>query len=293
MNLAYLGPPGTYSEQAAHEVEGAVLIPFGTIPAAVRAVEDGAADAAVVPVENSLEGAVTQTADLLIHHTELRIRQEIVLDIHHCLLTQPGVAPRDVSVIYSHPQALAQCRAYVARNLPGAEPVASLSTAAAVSDMRGSDRPAAAISSERAAELFDAAVADRNIEDVRGNKTRFVMLAPRGHAPERPRQDLDLLRLQRRRGGNPARGARGAGLPRYQYDQDRVPAGSTEPRPLHLPHRYRGPPRGRDCSSRAQGDPGPGDDVQGTGVIPAHRMMGSGVPARPAVCPAHPRRSTF
>ena len=179
MKLAYLGPPGTYSEQAALEVEGAALIPFGTIPAAVRAVEDGAADAAVVPVENSLEGAVTQTADILIHQTELRIRQEIVLQIHHCLLTQPGVAPRDVSVIYSHPQALAQCRTYVARNLPGAEPVASLSTSAAVSDMLSSDRPAAAISSERAAELFDAVEVDRNIEDVRSNKTRFAMLAPR------------------------------------------------------------------------------------------------------------------
>ncbi len=179
MKLAYLGPPGTYSEQAALEVEGAVLMPFGTISAAVRAAEDGAADAAVVPVENSLEGAVTQTVDILIHHTELRIRQEIVLPIHHSLLTQPGVGPRDVSVIYSHPQALAQCRAYVARNLPGAEPVASLSTAAAVSDMQNSDRPAAAISSERAAELFGVDATDRNIEDVRNNRTRFVMLAPR------------------------------------------------------------------------------------------------------------------
>lgn len=105
MKLAYLGPPGTYSEQAALEAEGAVLMPFGSIPAAVRAVENAAADAAVVPIENSLEGAVTQTADILIHQTELRIRKEIVLQIHHCLLTQPGVEPRDASVVYSHPQA--------------------------------------------------------------------------------------------------------------------------------------------------------------------------------------------
>ncbi|MYB05656.1 MAG: prephenate dehydratase [Gemmatimonadetes bacterium] len=178
MNLAYLGPLGTFSEQAALEAEGAALLPFGSIPAAVRAAEDGAVDAAVIPIENSLEGAVTQSTDILIHQTELRIRKEIVLRIHHCLLTQPGVRPRDVAVVYSHPQALAQCRTYVARNLPGAEPVASLSTAAAVTDMQNSDRPAAAISSARAAELFDAAVADRNIEDVRSNKTRFVMLAP-------------------------------------------------------------------------------------------------------------------
>ena len=179
MKLAYLGPPGTYSEQAALEVEGAALLPFGSIPAAVHAAEDGTADAAVVPIENSLEGTVTQSTDILIHHSELRIRKEIVLQIRHCLLTQPGVGPRDVAVVYSHPQALAQCRGYLARKLPGAEPVASLSTAAAVTDMQNSDRPAAAISSARAAELFDADVAARNIEDVRSNKTRFVMLAPR------------------------------------------------------------------------------------------------------------------
>lgn len=180
MRISYLGPEGTYSEQAALEhAEGASvrLLPFGSIPAVVAAAEEGAADEAVVPIENSLEGAVTHTADLLIHRTRLRIRKEIVLPIHHCLVLPPGLRRGEVRVVYSHPQALAQCRGYLRRNLSGAEHVASLSTAAAVGDMQDGDLPAAAISSERAAELAGARVAERRIEDVSSNKTRFVVLA--------------------------------------------------------------------------------------------------------------------
>lgn len=180
MKLAYLGPEGTYSQQAALEHHAdAVLVRCRSIAGAVRAVEDGDADEAVVPIENSLEGPVTDTVDLLIHQTRLAIRREIVLPIHHCLVVQDGVARDDARVVYSHPQALAQCRGYLARWLPEAELVASLSTASAVGDMQKSDRPAAAISSTRAAELFDAVVVDRDIEDVRTNETRFVVLGPR------------------------------------------------------------------------------------------------------------------
>ncbi|MCY4398758.1 MAG: prephenate dehydratase [Gemmatimonadetes bacterium] len=211
--LSYLGPAGTYSEEAARacalagagagtgrpakrrDVRGragpARLVPFGSIAAVVRAVEEGAADEAVVPIENSLEGAVTHTADLLIHHTDLRIRMEVVLPIHHCLLLQPDVRVEEVQVVYSHPQALAQCRGYLARHLSGAAPVASLSTAGAVRDMQGSDRPAAAISSRRAAEISGVAVADGNIEDRGNNKTRFVVLAV-GDAPRTGRDKTSI-----------------------------------------------------------------------------------------------------
>lgn len=180
MRIAFLGPRGTYSEEAAlrHASQASQLVPFGTIAAVVAAVEEGAADQAVVPIENSLEGAVTHTADLLIHGTDLMIRREIVLPIHHCLLVQTGFALPLVRVVYSHPQALAQCRRYIAEHLPEAEPVASLSTAGAVKDMGSSTRPAAAITSRRAAEIFGAKVFDRNIEDSANNKTRFVVLAP-------------------------------------------------------------------------------------------------------------------
>ena len=184
MRVAYLGPRGTYSEEAAlQHGDGARLAPFGSIPLVVAAVEEGEADEAVAPIENSLEGAVTHTTDLLIHGTQLKITKEIVLPIHHFLLIQTHLDIRDVRMVYSHPQALAQCRGYLARRLPGATPVASLSTASAVQDMQGSDRPAAAISSCRAAEIFGARIIDRNIEDVGNNKTRFVVLSAEDAAP--------------------------------------------------------------------------------------------------------------
>ncbi len=179
MSVAFLGPRGTYSEEAAleHASDASQLVPFGTIAAVIRAVEEGAAEQAVVPIENSLEGSVTHTADLLIHSTDLLIRREIVLPIHHCLLIQTGFALPLVRVVYSHPQALAQCRGYLAEYLPKAEPLASLSTAGAVKDMGSSTLPAAAITSRRAAEIFGAKIFDHNIEDSANNKTRFVVLA--------------------------------------------------------------------------------------------------------------------
>lgn len=185
MSIAYLGPRGTYSEEAALQYAGtaARLVPYDTIGAVIGAVEEGGADEAVVPIENSLEGAVTRSADLLIQHTDILIRMEIVLQIHHCLLAQPGFALPLVRVVYSHPQALAQCRGYIAKKLPGAEPVASLSTAGAVKDMGSSTRPAAAISSRRAAEIFGANIIDRNIEDADNNMTRFIVLAREDAAP--------------------------------------------------------------------------------------------------------------
>lgn len=185
MRIAFLGPRGTYSEEAAlrHASQASQLVPCGSIAAVIGAVEGGAADQAVVPIENSLEGAVTHTTDLLIHSTHLLIRREIVLPIHHCLLIQPGFALPLVRVVYSHPQALAQCRGYIAEHLPEAEPLASLSTAGAVKDMGSSTRPAAAITSRRAAEIFGAKVFAHNIEDAANNKTRFVVLAPNDAEP--------------------------------------------------------------------------------------------------------------
>ena len=190
MRLSYLGPQGTYSEEAALEHaaravagRGASMVPRASIGAAVRAVEEGVADEAVVPIENSLEGIVTQTADLLVHHTTLRIRREIVLPIHHCLLGDRETDLSSVEIVYSHPQALAQCRDYLTRNLPNAERVASLSTSAAVSDMRDSRYSAVAISSRRAAEIFNANVIEHDIEDIHNNQTRFVVLASEDHEP--------------------------------------------------------------------------------------------------------------
>ena len=183
IRLAYLGPPGSYSEQAAIDYSPtAEAVPFPAFPAVVASVGDGLADEAVVPIENSLEGAVTFTLDLLIHQSDLKIKRELVVSIVHCLLADEGTKAGDVRVVYSHPQALAQCREYLTRHLPRAAHVASLSTSGAVEDMRNSEAPAAAISSGRAAELYGASVLERGIEDVHNNQTRFVVLAREDHA---------------------------------------------------------------------------------------------------------------
>ena len=176
--LAYLGPEGTYSEQAAVDYDpDAQRVPYPSIPAVFRAADKGDVEQAVVPIENSIEGVVTYTVDLLLNESALKIRSEVVVPIHHYLLSEPDTAMEDVRVVYSHPQAIAQCRRYLGRNLPNAEHVASLSTAGAVEDMRNSEHRAAAISSRRAAEIFGATILDSNIEDTPNNQTRFVVLA--------------------------------------------------------------------------------------------------------------------
>ena len=185
VRLAYLGPEGTYTEQAALDYDAtAERIPFSGIPTVIRAVLSGEADEAVAPIENSMEGMVTFTVDLLIDESGLQIKNEVIVPIHHCLLGEPGTDLERVEVVYSHPQALAQCREYLTRHLPNAERIAALSTAEAVSDMRGDNRHlAVAISSLRAAEIFNANIIRREIEDIHNNQTRFVILASEDHEP--------------------------------------------------------------------------------------------------------------
>ena len=180
--LGYLGPAGSNTEMAALKHDGgAVLLPFATNRSVADAVSAGSVDAGGVPIENSLQGSVTDTVDMLIHDSPLLIRHEIVLPIEHLLLVRAGTAIGDVEVVFSHPQALAQCRSFLAKRLPGAELVASLSTSASVEDMKRSERPAASIATSRAADLYGAEVAARDIQDNPKNTTRFVVLATGDH----------------------------------------------------------------------------------------------------------------
>ena len=182
--LAFLGPRGTFTEEAAlRDAPDAQLLPCPGIDAVAAAVEAGEADEGVVPIENSIEGSVNLTLDLLIHDSSLRIAREVVLPIEHCLLAAPGTALEAVEVVYSHPQALAQCRRYLERHLPRARPEAALSTAAAVEELRRSPVPAAAIGTRRAAGLYGAQVLAHGIQDQPNNVTRFVVLAREDHPP--------------------------------------------------------------------------------------------------------------
>jgi prephenate dehydratase len=181
--LAYLGPPGTFSEEAAllHDPQ-AQLLPFSSVAAVAAAVDSGMADEGVAAIENSLEGSVNETLDILIHESGLSICRELVLLIEHCLLAAPGTSSSDVRVIYSHPQALGQCRRFLERCFPKAQLEAALSTTAAVEQMLSLEGTAA-IATRRAAEIYGAQVLARGIQDNPSNKTRFVVLTPHDCPP--------------------------------------------------------------------------------------------------------------
>lgn len=186
MKIAYLGPEGTFSEEAARLCAGEsdTLIPFASFPALVSAVETSVADVAVLPIENSLEGSVSTTLDLLIHETKLQIQREIVVPVHHCLVAVPGATITEIVHVHSHPQALGQCRRFLSRVLPDANEHAALSTSGAAREVTQQGDPThAAISTARAAELFGGEILARNIEDFENNVTRFVALADRDHEP--------------------------------------------------------------------------------------------------------------
>jgi prephenate dehydratase len=175
--LAFLGPAGTFSEKAALLCDPqAQLLPFATVAAVAVAVDSGMADEGIMAIENSLEGSVTDTLDVLIHESALLIRRELVLPIEHCLLVKPGTTADQVTTVYSHPQALGQCRRFLERCFPRARMEASLSTTAAVEQMMQQDG-AAAVATMRAAELYKAQVLARAIQDNQNNETRFVLVA--------------------------------------------------------------------------------------------------------------------
>ena len=178
--LSYLGPAGTFTEEAAMRyAPDAERVPYPTIAAAAGAVAIGAVDAVVAPIENSLQGAVTDTLDLLIHGSgDLQVCSEIAMPIVHNLAAKPGVSIDKIKVVYSHPQALGQCRRYLNARLPKAARAASLSTAAAVEQAMAGEG-AAAIAPRRAAELYGAAILASGIQDDLTNTTRFIVLAMR------------------------------------------------------------------------------------------------------------------
>jgi prephenate dehydratase len=159
-------------------------VPYPSIYEAVMAVQDRAAEMAVVPIENSLEGAVTTTLDMLATEAEdVRIAKEFVLPVHHCLVARHELPLGGIRRVLSHPQATPQCARFLRERLPHAERGAAGSTAEAVRTVAESNEPWAAIGSKLAAELYGATVLAEGIEDHAGNETRFVWLGRDGHEP--------------------------------------------------------------------------------------------------------------
>jgi prephenate dehydratase len=185
--IAFLGPPGTFTEEALltqPDLAGEELMPMRSVPDALAAVHDGGADLALVPIENSIEGSVNVTLDTLTFELDLLVQREVALAVELNVLAPPGVGLGDVRRVMSIPHATAQCRAFLARELPGVELVASNSTAEAAEEV-GSSRPAhtAAIGTRLAAKLYGLEVLAPDIVDHPDNETRFVLVARDGVPP--------------------------------------------------------------------------------------------------------------
>lgn len=190
----FLGPAGTFTEAALMQVPGAaeaIRIPASNVNTALDKVRDGSADAAMVPIENSVEGGVTATLDAIATGRELRILREALVPISFVLVARPGVAIEDIRRISTHGHAWAQCRLWIDRNIPDADYIPGSSTAAAAMGLLEGDAPydAAICAPIVAAEQPSLAVLAENIGDNPGAVTRFVLVGRPGSLPERTGAD--------------------------------------------------------------------------------------------------------
>ncbi len=182
VKVAYLGPTGTYSEQAVTQQFGSAIdgVPCTTLDEVFRATEAGAADFGVVPVENSTEGAINRTLDLLLQ-TSLTISSEISIPVHHCLMTQSG-SMEGVTAICAHVQALSQCQGWLNLHYPDVERHAVSSNGEAAR-LASEDASVAAVAGEMAGQKYGLKVVNTNIQDAPNNRTRFVVIGRLQTAP--------------------------------------------------------------------------------------------------------------
>lgn len=191
MQLAYLGPRGTFSEEAARAYCARdprrstwELTPVRGIPDLLYAVDRGTYPYGIVPVENSIEGSVVVTLDLLVHEVNLQIIGEEVLSVRHHLLVRPGTPLSAIERVISHPQALAQCRQTLQELLPDAQMQAATSTAEAAKLVASAQGEVwAAIGTPLAGQLYGLEAIASDIHDVAGNATRFLAVGKERSAP--------------------------------------------------------------------------------------------------------------
>jgi len=200
LRVAYLGPEGTYSHTAADTYFGHAVQtrPEPGIADIFNAVEAGRAKFGVVPVENSTEGAVNQTLDLLTQ-TTLRVCGEVRLRIQHCLLSN-GSTLDAINEVHAHPQALAQCKRWLSANLPGAAQISESSNAAAAK-LAIERHDIAAIAGETAADLYSLTTMVKGIEDEKNNTTRFLVIGNQSVSPSGDDATMLLVSAPHRPGG--------------------------------------------------------------------------------------------
>ena len=175
MKVGYFGEPGAYSNMAAIRMASGEYIPLDSVRAVFSALQDHSIDFGVVPVENSIEGAVNQTYDFLFK-TDFYIVKEYYLRVRHCLIGKPDSKLNDIKYAISHPQALAQCSEFIYSH--GLKTISEYDTAGSVKIVKdGTDSSRAAIASELAAGIYGMKILARNIENNSSNYTRFFLMA--------------------------------------------------------------------------------------------------------------------
>ncbi len=193
--IAYLGPEGTFTEEALDKyLKGDKEIekePLPTVIDVIKYVDMGRVDEGLVPIENSIEGSVNITQDILTFESEAKIVREITLPIRHSLIGRKGLKRKHIKSIVSHPHATAQCRNYLSTHFPDAEIIAANSTAEAVKKLLETDEGAAAIGTRTAARIYGLDIIAGDIEDNKENKTRFVFVG--NYVPPKTGKDKTSL----------------------------------------------------------------------------------------------------
>ena len=230
MRVAFQGEPGAFSEAAAVQLlgESVKTVPRATFDATFRAIAEGAADASLVPVENTLAGSVVRVYDLLLE-SPLEICRETILPIEHHLMGCPGATFAGLRAVASHPMALAQCERFFEAN-SGLKRVPAEDTAGSVREMMGKgDKSCAAIAGWRAAGQYGAMILRESIQDDAENFTRFVLLLPPEEARRYRTKDAKKMSLAMRLAHKP-----GALLASLQpFSRHGVNLLKIESRPIH------------------------------------------------------------
>lgn len=197
--IAYLGPAGTFTEQALvsqADLASAELVPLPKFVDVLDATSTGEVDLGFVAIENAIEGTVNVTLDALAFDHELLIQREVVLDIQLHLMARPGTSREDITAVFSHPVANAQCRGFLHKELPEAEIKAANSTSEAA--VMAADTPAiAALAPALAAEHYGLDLLATDVADHPGNQTRFVLVAPAGVPPRSGHDKTTVVLTQR------------------------------------------------------------------------------------------------
>lgn len=179
MKIGYLGPKGTFSYEACNQycTRNQEKIEYKTIPETIIALNNNEIDECIVPIENSLQGCVTDAIDTLIQKDSIKVKKEILIEIKQNLMVKKICNFEDIKIVYSHPQALAQCKNFLEKNLPKAKQISVESTAYAAQKISQGEEFCACICNMSCIEEYDLKLLKEDIQDNNFNKTKFWVLS--------------------------------------------------------------------------------------------------------------------